>query len=607
MSEENRNNTAVEHEYGADQIQILEGLEAVRKRPGMYIGTTSSRGLHHLVYEIVDNAVDEALAGFCDTIDVTINEDNSITVIDNGRGIPVGINHKAGIPAVEVVFTILHAGGKFGGGGYKVSGGLHGVGASVVNALSNWLEVEICQGGKVYKQRYERGHVCYALKEIGTCPMEKTGTKVTFLPDDTIFTETTVYDFDVLKRRLREMAFLTKGLRIILRDNRTEEEASLEAMSAEHENEQIRELLQRAQEDAKDTSASSDDSVSDAAGNEAAALTEAKTTPYGRYPETITYTLAKMTGVNNSNLPEGETYEDNAYTRLIREIINVQNEDVYENYGDTYNVGISTMIATGNIADIMVVDQKTMNAMQKNDQLADLTEVYANCASDRIKDIYASYGEEILQGCTFDGKLMAFPETNISDGPNLLWVRKDWMEKLGLSVPETIDDVKHIALTFAEENPANQEMGNIGLAVSTTLYGGTVNSSEYGMNLIFASFGAYPGRWLTDAEGMPVYGSVQPNVKDALGMLADWYQEGVLDRDFLIRTQDDIAELIAQGRCGIFFAPWWAPNNPLWRCHETDPEADWQPFLIRTGKDGSVRYCNEKLTGNYVVVRKGYE
>lgn len=249
-----------------------------------------------------------------------------------------------------------------------------------------------------------------------------------------------------------------------------------------------------------ESGAAGNDSVSDAAGNEAAALTEAKTTPYGRYPETITYTLAKMTGVNNSNLPEGETYEDNAYTRLIREIINVQNEDVYENYGDTYNVGISTMIATGNIADIMVVDQKTMNAMQKNDQLADLTEVYANCASDRIKDIYASYGEEILQGCTFDGKLMAFPETNISDGPNLLWVRKDWMEKLGLSVPETIDDVKHIALTFAEENPANQEMGNIGLAVSTTLYGGTGISSEYGMNLIFASFGAYPGRWLTDAE-----------------------------------------------------------------------------------------------------------
>ena len=209
-------------EYGADQIQILEGLEAVRKRPGMYIGSTSSRGLHHLVYEIVDNAVDEALGGYCDTIDVTINPDNSITVIDNGRGIPVGINHKAGIPAVEVVFTILHAGGKFGGGGYKVSGGLHGVGASVVNALSNWLEVEICSEGKIYKQRYERGHVCYPLKVVGECPMEKTGTKVSFLPDDTIFEET-VYDYQVLKQRLREMAFLTKNLKIILRDLRPED------------------------------------------------------------------------------------------------------------------------------------------------------------------------------------------------------------------------------------------------------------------------------------------------------------------------------------------------------------------------------------------------
>lgn len=230
MSEETMNNTVVENEYGADQIQILEGLEAVRKRPGMYIGSTSSRGLHHLVYEIVDNAVDEALAGYCDTIDVTINEDNSVTVVDNGRGIPVGINHKAGIPAVEVVFTILHAGGKFGGGGYKVSGGLHGVGASVVNALSEWLEVEICQDGKVYKQRYERGHVCYPLKETGTCPSDKTGSKITFLPDNEIFTETTVYEFDVLKRRLREMAFLTKGLRIILRDNREEE--AVEEMTA---------------------------------------------------------------------------------------------------------------------------------------------------------------------------------------------------------------------------------------------------------------------------------------------------------------------------------------------------------------------------------------
>ena len=206
-------------EYGVDQIQILEGLEAVRKRPGMYIGSTSSRGLHHLVYEIVDNAVDEALAGFCTEIQVTINPDNSITVVDNGRGIPVGINHKAGIPAVEVVFTILHAGGKFGGGGYKVSGGLHGVGASVVNALSEWLEVSIYHEGKEYKQRYERGHTMYPLKVVGDCEEGKTGTTVTFLPDKEIFEET-VYDYDILKQRLREMAFLTKGLRIVLRDER---------------------------------------------------------------------------------------------------------------------------------------------------------------------------------------------------------------------------------------------------------------------------------------------------------------------------------------------------------------------------------------------------
>ena len=214
--------TEFDAEYGADQIQILEGLEAVRKRPGMYIGSTSSRGLHHLVYEIVDNSVDEALAGYCDEIQVDVNKDGSVTVSDNGRGIPVGINHKAGLPAVEVVFTVLHAGGKFGGGGYKVSGGLHGVGASVVNALSEWLEVEIYHEGQVYKQRYERGKVVYKLKVVGTCEPERTGTKVTFFPDAEIFEET-VFDYDVLKQRFREMAFLTKGLKIVLRDWRGEE------------------------------------------------------------------------------------------------------------------------------------------------------------------------------------------------------------------------------------------------------------------------------------------------------------------------------------------------------------------------------------------------
>ena len=215
-----------QNDYNENQIQVLEGLEAVRKRPGMYIGSTGPKGLHHLVYEIVDNAIDEALAGFCTEIDVSINEDGSVTVIDNGRGIPVGINHKAGIPAVEVVFTILHAGGKFGGGGYKVSGGLHGVGASVVNALSEWLEVTIYHEGREYKQRYERGHTMYPLKVVGECDPEKSGTTVTFLPDKEIFEET-VYDYDILKQRLREMAFLTKDLKIVLTDRRPEEKVSM--------------------------------------------------------------------------------------------------------------------------------------------------------------------------------------------------------------------------------------------------------------------------------------------------------------------------------------------------------------------------------------------
>ncbi len=257
-------NTKVTQEYGGDQIQILEGLEAVRKRPGMYIGTTASRGLHHLVYEIVDNSVDEALAGYCTRIEVTINEDNSVTVKDNGRGIPVGINHKAVLPAAEVVFTILHAGGKFGGGGYKVSGGLHGVGASVVNALSEWLVADIRQEGHIYRQKFERGHVVEKLHIIGDCDKDDTGTTVTFLPDKEIFTETTIYDFNILKLRLREMAFLTKGLRIILKDERSAEaaaavltdsqieEAKEAAEGKEDSEEQINELLSRAKKDAEE-------------------------------------------------------------------------------------------------------------------------------------------------------------------------------------------------------------------------------------------------------------------------------------------------------------------------------------------------------------------
>ncbi len=363
MSEVNISNTTVDNEYGADQIQILEGLEAVRKRPGMYIGTTSSRGLHHLVYEIVDNAVDEALAGFCDAIDVTINEDNSITVIDNGRGIPVGINHKSGKPAVEVVFTILHAGGKFGGGGYKVSGGLHGVGASVVNALSEWLEVLIYQEGKVYKQRYERGKVCYPLKEVGTCPKDKTGSTISFLPDKTIFTETTVFEFDILKRRLREMAFLTKGLRIILRDNRQEAEADKEAVF-DNENAQIGELLKRAEEDRKEQEAEAPEEKEDEDSSKVLSFSEenateeeyrnAKTGDRIGHTHTITLESGKKHKViefyYEGGIKEFVTYHNKRKTPLYENILYFEGQkngvyvEVSFQHNDSYNESVFSFV-----------------------------------------------------------------------------------------------------------------------------------------------------------------------------------------------------------------------------------------------------------------------
>ena len=389
MSEETMNNTTVDHEYGADQIQILEGLEAVRKRPGMYIGTTSSRGLHHLVYEIVDNAVDEALAGFCDTIDVTINEDGSVTVIDNGRGIPVGINHKAGIAAVEVVFTILHAGGKFGGGGYKVSGGLHGVGASVVNALSNWLEVEICQDGKVYKQRYERGHACYSLKEIGICPAEKTGTKITFMPDDTIFTETTVFDFDVLKVRLREMAFLTKGLRIILRDNRVEDK-----INADVENSQINELLQRAEADKEERELEAADKNSEErSGNETSEVEEEKKEVNGNKQKKVEFYY-------EGGIKEFVSYLNRSKSPLYENILYFEGEknhvyvEVAFQHNDSYNESVFSFVNNINTPEGGTHLQGFRNAITKtfND--------YARNAK-LLKDSEPNLsGEDIREGLT---------------------------------------------------------------------------------------------------------------------------------------------------------------------------------------------------------------
>lgn len=465
-----------ESNYDANQIQILEGLQAVRKRPGMYIGSTSTRGLHHLVYEIVDNSVDEALAGFCTEIDVSINEDGSVTVIDNGRGIPTGIHKKAGIPAVEVVFTILHAGGKFGGGGYKVSGGLHGVGASVVNALSNWLEVEICQGGKVYKQRYERGHVCYALKEIGTCPMEKTGTKVTFLPDDTIFTETTVYDFDVLKRRLREMAFLTKGLRIILRDNRTEEETSLEggsvvdsaaaeAMSTEHEKKQISELLQRAQEDAMEAGASTEAMTSEetSASVDTANDSEAFADAFATSEEsTKAHTGGKIGKIHTITLENGKKQKvvEFYYEGGIKEFVaylNKSKEPLYENilyfegeknnvyvevsfqHNDSYNESVFSFVNNINTPEGGTHLQGFRNAITKtfND--------YARSAK-LLKDSEPNLsGEDIREGLT------AIVSVKIED-PQFEGQTK---QKLGNSEARgAVDNIVSEQLTyFLEQNP----------------------------------------------------------------------------------------------------------------------------------------------------------
>lgn len=436
--EETMNSTAVDHEYGADQIQILEGLEAVRKRPGMYIGTTSSRGLHHLVYEIIDNAVDEALAGFCDTIDVTINEDNSVTVIDNGRGIPVGINHKAGIAAVEVVFTILHAGGKFGGGGYKVSGGLHGVGASVVNALSNWLEVEICQDGKIYKQRYERGHTCYPLKETGTCPKDKTGTKVTFMPDDTIFTETTVFDFDVLKIRLREMAFLTKGLKIILRDNRSEE-----IIKADTENSQINELLQRAKEDREEESETKEDLQEDSeeeAVKESAEYDEAdqKVTNKGKQKKVEFYYEGGIREfVSYLNRSKSPLYENVLYFEGEKNHVYVE---VAFQHNDSYNESVFSFVNNINTPEGGTHLQGFRNAITKtfND--------YARNAKLLKENEPNLSGEDIREGLT------AIISVKIED-PQFEGQTK---QKLGNSEARgAVDNVVSEQLTyFLELNPA---------------------------------------------------------------------------------------------------------------------------------------------------------
>ena len=340
-----------------------------------------------------------------------------------------------------------------------------------------------------------------------------------------------------------------------------------------------------------------------------AALYTARTTPYGKYPEQLTYTLGKLSGANNSNLPDGETYENNAYTRLFNERLNVQNQDVFEAMDEQYTDSVTMVIAQNDLPDVMIVeDLDELQYLVDNDMIADLTDSYNNCMSDTIKNIYGSYGRDILDVVTFGGKIMAIPETNISDGPNLIWLRKDWMDALGLSAPRTLSDVEEIIRQFKEKDPGHNGAGNtVGLVCDTSLCGGCGYSSEYTLDIIFAAYGAFPKQWIYDEDGNVVYGSVQPEAKEALAHIHELYKEGILDQDFLMRTSSNLIELIVDGQCGSFFGPWWAPNNPLMQAVEQNKDAEWQPYLIATEKSGLTSYHTQNPSGKYIVVRKGYE
>lgn len=336
----------------------------------------------------------------------------------------------------------------------------------------------------------------------------------------------------------------------------------------------------------------------------------AETTPFGRYPEEVIYTLGKMTGMNNSNLPKGDTYEDNGYTRYLKKQLNIQNKDVFEaGENDNYQETVSMTIASRELPDVMVVNAMDMlQLLVDNDLIEDLTQVYEDCTSSRIKDIYNSYGSEILDNVTFDGKLMALPETNIDDGPSLCWLRKDWMDKLGLDAPKTVEDVENIVHEFVQKDPGGNGKGEtVGLVCDDELTGGCGYSYEYQNDIIFASFGAFPKQWIYNKDGEVVYGSVQNEAKAALGKLRQMYQQGTLDNNFLMRESSNIIELIVSGKCGSFFGPWWSPNNPLMSAMQKNPNAEWQPYLIQTDKDGQTSFASQNPNDKYVVVRKGYK
>lgn len=334
------------------------------------------------------------------------------------------------------------------------------------------------------------------------------------------------------------------------------------------------------------------------------AMEKAETTPYGAYPELVTYTLAQISGANNSNLPEGDTYEDNAYTRYLRKMLNIQNDTVYMDTEERYSELVNILVKDQNLPDIMVVtDREILKELVENDLVEDLTEVFEKCTSPRIKEMYESYGDALLNSGKFNGRLMAVPETVIDHGPNLLWLRKDWMEELGLEEPETLEDAFEIIDAFVQNRMGTEDGETpVGLACDTNLVGTT--SSSYSVDPVFDSFGANPQRWISQ-DGEIVYGSLTEETKEALDYLHKLYDRGILDRNFALRAPNNLRDLVVNGKCGAFFGLWWTPNNPLMESYEKNSEADWEPYYLQELSDKNVY---ESFRDNkYVVVRKGYE
>lgn len=333
----------------------------------------------------------------------------------------------------------------------------------------------------------------------------------------------------------------------------------------------------------------------------------AETSPLGKYPELVTYTLGQMKGTNNSNLPEGQTYEDNAYTRYLKKTLNVQNKNIFMESEERYDEALNILVKDRNLPDIfLVLDRETLEELVENDLIEDLTEVYKSCASDKIQEMYESYGKELLASGTFDGKLFALPETAIDDGSQLLWLRRDWMEQLGVKEPKTLDEALSVIRAF-QENRMGAEEGEdpVGLVCDPGLVG-TVSTS-YSVDSVFEMFGAYPQQWIKNADGEIVYGSLTEETKEALGYLRELYKQGILDPDFALRAQNNIRDLVVNGKCGAFFGLWWTPNNPLMDEYRKNKETDWEPYYLTADAKRTVEVYSTFWDSKYVVVRKGYE